>query len=110
MSFFVQDAIAATTAPAPQGEGAYSLLMVVAMFVLFYFVLIRPQSKRAKQQREMISQLKKGDEVVVAQGILARIVSMNDQYLKVALADGIEITIQRSAVNSVLPKGTLKSL
>lgn len=112
MGFFIQDAIAAATpaAPAAQSDGTFSLVMIAAIFVLFYFMLIRPQNKRAKQHKELISQLKKGDEIITSGGILAKVVRIDDQYIKVALAEGVEMMIQRAAVTSVLPKGTLESL
>lgn len=93
-----------------QGDGMFSLVMIAAIFVLFYFMLIRPQSKRAKEHREIISNLKKGDEVVTSGGILGKVVKVDEQFMKVNLAEGIDINIQRSAVSSVLPKGTLKSI
>jgi len=111
MSFFIGDAMAAAqTAPAAQPDGTFSLVMIVAIFVLFYFMLIRPQNKRAKEQRAMLSQLKKGDEIVTSGGILAKVVNLGEQYIKVALAGGVEINLQRGAVSTILPKGTLKSL
>lgn len=111
MSFFISNAMAAATpASAGQPENYYSLIMLVAIFVLFYFMLIRPQSKRAKEQREMVNALKKGDEVITSGGILAKVVSLDEQFIKVSLAEGVEINLQRNAVSSVLPKGTIKSL
>lgn len=111
MSFFISDAFAtAGTTAAPQADGSFSLIMIVAIFVLFYFMLIRPQSKKAKEHRDLISKLKKGDEIITAGGILAKVVSLNDQYIKVCLAEGVEINIQKGAVTTVLPKGTLKTL
>lgn len=109
---FIQDAMAAT-APASasaQGDGSFSLIMIAVIFVLFYFMLIRPQNKRAKQHRELINQLKKGDEIVTSGGILAKVINLDEQYIKVALAQGVEMMIQRAAVTSVLPKGTIESL
>jgi preprotein translocase subunit YajC len=112
MSLFISDAIAAatTTGQAPQSEGTFSLVMIAAIFVLFYFMLIRPQNKRAKEQRDMIGQLKKGDEIITSGGILAKITGIDDQYIKANIADGVEISLQKGAVSAVLPKGTLKSL
>lgn len=101
---------AATQAPANQADGTFSLVMIAAIFVLFYFMLIRPQNKRAKEHRELIGNLKKGDEIITSGGMLAKVTDLNDQYLKATVAEGVEIKIQRSAVNAVLPKGTLKSL
>lgn len=111
MSFFISDAIAAATPAAHgQGEGTFSLLMIAAIFVLFYFMLIRPQNKRAKEHRDLISKLKKGDEIITNGGMLAKVSNIDEQYIKVAVAEGVEINLQRSAVSVVLPKGTLKSL
>ena len=111
MSFFISNAMAASQAPlAAQTDGTFSLIMIAAIFVLFYFMLIRPQNKRAKEHRELIGNLKKGDEIVTAGGMLGKVVSIDEQYIKVALAENIEISLQRSAISAVLPKGTLKSL
>ena len=111
MSFFISDAIAAATATrGAQTDGTFSLIMIAAIFVLFYFMLIRPQNKRAKDHRELVGKLKKGDEVVTSGGVLAKVVSIDEQYIKVSIAEGVEISLQRSAVSTVLPKGTLKSL
>ena len=111
MSFFISDALAAgAAAPAAQGDGTFSLIMIVAIFVLFYFMLIRPQNKRAKEHRELLSRLKKGDEIITSGGMLAKVVSLDEQYIKVSPAEGIEISLQKGAVSTVLPKGTLKSL
>jgi preprotein translocase subunit YajC len=111
MSFFISDALAAAgTPPAGQSDGTFSLIMIAAIFVLFYFMLIRPQNKRAKEHRELINHLKKGDEIITSGGILAKVVSLDEQYIKVSPAEGIEINLQKGAVSTVLPKGTLKSL
>ena len=85
-------------------------LIMLVLFVAVYFILIRPQNKRAKEHRNLVSNLKKGDEVVTVGGLLAKIVSIDEQFIKVTLAEGLEVGIQRNAVNAVLPKGTLKSL
>lgn len=111
MSFFISDAMAAAgTTSAPQADGTFSLIMIAAIFVLFYFMLIRPQNKRAKEHRDLIGKLKKGDEIITSGGILAKVVSLDEQYIKISLAEGVEINLQRGAVSAVLPKGTLKSL
>ena len=85
-----------------------SLLPLVLMFVVLYFVMIRPQMKRQKEHKAMIEALSKGDEVVTAGGLLGKVSKLGDTYLGVELADGIEVQVQRSAVVQVLPKGTLK--
>jgi preprotein translocase subunit YajC len=106
--FFINDAMAAGTTAQP--DGTFSLIMLIAIFVLFYFMLIRPQNKRAKEHREMVANLKKGDEIVTSGGMLAKVVDIGEQYMRIALAEGVEISIQRNAVSTVLPKGTLKSV
>lgn len=111
MSLLISDAMAAAnTAANPQADGTFSFIMIAAIFVLFYFMLIRPQNKRAKEHRELINNLKKGDEIVTSGGILAKVVDLQEQYMKVKVAEGVEISMQRNAVNTVLPKGTIKSL
>tara|TARA_B100000949_G_scaffold217931_1_gene215944 strand:- start:898 stop:1236 length:339 start_codon:yes stop_codon:yes gene_type:complete len=112
MSFFMSDAIAATNgAQAASADGGmYPMFMIAVIFVLFYFMLIRPQNKRQKEHRRMISELKKGDEIITSGGFLAKVIDLNDQYLKVSLGEGVEVRLQRGSVSSVLPKGTMKSL
>lgn len=110
MGFFISDAMAAAAPAVGQPDGTFSLVMIVAIFVLFYFMLIRPQNKRAKEHRLLVSNLKKGDEIVTSSGIVAKLVDLDEQFIKVTLAEGIDITMQRSAVSAVLPKGTMKSL
>lgn len=110
MSFFISNALAAAGSPPAQTDGTFSLIMIAAIFVLFYFMLIRPQNKKTKEHRELITQLKKGDEIITSGGILAKVVSIEEQYIKISLAEGMEINLQKSAVSTVLPKGTLKSL
>jgi preprotein translocase subunit YajC len=110
MSFFISDAMAAAAEGAARPEGNFSLIMVAAIFVLFYFMLIRPQNKRAKEHRDLISKLQKGDEIVTSGGILAKVSSIDEQFMKVVIGDGVEICLQRNAVTTVLPKGTIKSL
>ncbi|MCL5273039.1 MAG: preprotein translocase subunit YajC [Gammaproteobacteria bacterium] len=110
MSFFISDAVAAAAAPAAPNDGTFSMIMIAAIFILFYFMLIRPQNKKAKEHRELLGRLKKGDEIITSGGMLAKVVSLDEQYIKVSPAEGVEITLQKGAVSTVLPKGTLKSL
>lgn len=112
MSFFISNAVAAAAegAQPAHADGSFSLIMIVAIFVLFYFMLIRPQNKRAKEHRALINDVKVGDEIVTLGGMLAKVLSVDENYIKVALAEGVDIHLQRSAISSVLPKGTLKSL
>jgi preprotein translocase subunit YajC len=90
--------------------GLMSFLPIILMFVLLYFLMIRPQMKRAKEQKAMIESLQKGDEVVTAGGIVGKITKLTDQYATVEIAPNTEIVVQRSAVQVPLPKGTLKTL
>lgn len=85
-----------------------SMLPLVLMFVVLYFVMIRPQMKRQKEHRSMIEALAKGDEVATAGGVLGKVTKLGDVYIGVEIANGVEIQVQRSAVVQVLPKGTYK--
>ena len=87
-----------------------AFLPMVAIFVVFLFLLIRPQQKRAKETKAMLEALQKGDEVVTAGGVVGKISKLGEQYATVEVATGIEMTIQRSAVAQLLPKGTIKAL
>ena len=102
----------AQAAPAAAAGGAestmLSLLPLVLMFVVLYFIMIRPQMKRQKEHRAMIEALAKGDEVVVAGGIVGRISRLGDSILHVEVAEGVEMQVQRPSVVQVLPKGTYK--
>jgi preprotein translocase subunit YajC len=91
-------------------SGFIGFLPIILMFVLLYFLMIRPQMKRAKEAKAMIEALQKGDEVVTAGGVVGRITKMGDQYVTVEIAPNTEIVVQRSAVQAPLPKGTIKSL
>jgi preprotein translocase subunit YajC len=108
---FISSAFA-QTAPAAAGGDMQSSLMsmlpLVLMFVVLYFVMIRPQMKRQKEHKAMIEALAKGDEVATAGGVLGRVTKIGDTYLGVEIANGVEIQVQRSAVVQVLPKGTIK--
>jgi preprotein translocase subunit YajC len=90
--------------------GFIGFLPIILMFVLLYFLMIRPQMKRSKEQKAMIEALQKGDEVVTAGGIVGRITKLGEQYVTVEVAPNTEIVLQRSAVQVPLPKGTLKTL
>jgi preprotein translocase subunit YajC len=91
-------------------SGFMGLLPIILMFVLLYFLMIRPQMKRAKEQKQMVEALQKGDEVVTAGGVVGRISEMGDAYLTLEVAPNTAITVQRTAVQTLLPKGTMKSL
>ena len=111
MSFFISDAMAeAAPAAAQQGDPMGGLLLMGVMFVAFYFFLIRPQAKRAKEHKVMVEALSKGDEIITQGGLYGRITEVGEQHLQVQLGDNLEVKLQRSAIASMLPKGTIKSL
>jgi preprotein translocase subunit YajC len=91
-------------------DNIMAFLPMVAIFVVFYFLLIRPQQKKAKETRAMLGALQKGDEVVTAGGVVGRISKLNDQFAAVEIANGVEVNVQRGAIAQVLPKGTIKTL
>lgn len=110
MSFFIADAMAeGAPAAAQQGDPLMSLLPLVVIFVIFYFLLIRPQSKRAKEHKNMVAALAKGDEVVTNGGILGSITAIDDNFVTLEVSSGVEIRVQRGAIGSLMPKGTIKS-
>lgn len=90
--------------------GLMSFLPIILMFVVLYFLMIRPQMKRQKEQKAMMDALAKGDEVVTAGGILGKVVKVADAYVTLEIADGTEVIAQKAAVATLLPKGTIKSL
>ena len=92
------------------GGDIWSMLPIILMFVVLYFLMIRPQMKRAKEQKTMIEALQKGDEVVAAGGVLGRISKINEKYITLQIASNVEIQVQRPAVQVLLPKGTIKSI
>ncbi|MBX9903314.1 MAG: preprotein translocase subunit YajC [Burkholderiales bacterium] len=95
---------------AAQGGGIESILLIVVMFGVMYFLMIRPQMKRAKEHKTMVDSLQKGDEVITAGGILGRITKVDEQYITVAVAEAVEMQMQRAAIQTVLPKGTIKTI
>jgi preprotein translocase subunit YajC len=90
--------------------GLIGFLPIILMFVLLYFLMIRPQMKRAKETKAMVEALQKGDEVITAGGVVGRIVKLGEQYVTLEIAPGIEVVVQRAAVQAPLPKGTIKTL
>jgi preprotein translocase subunit YajC len=108
MDWLIPTAYAQAAAGA-QPNALTSLLPLVLIFVVFYFLLIRPQTKRAKEHKAMVAALAAGDEVVTSGGILGRITEAGEQFLTVEVAEGVRVKVQRHTVTSVLPKGTLKS-
>jgi len=108
---FISNAYAQAAAPAGgAGGGLLGLLPIILMFVVLYFLMIRPQMKRQKEQKAMIDALGKGDEVVSAGGVVGRVTKVGDAYITLEVAEGTEITLQKAAVTLLLPKGTIKTL
>ncbi|WP_066271670.1 preprotein translocase subunit YajC [Hydrogenophaga palleronii] len=107
---FISSAYAQAAAGGDTQSTLLGMLPLVLMFVVLYFVMIRPQLKRQKEHKAMVSALAKGDEVVTAGGFLATVTKVGEIYLGVELGDGHEIKIQRTAVVQVLPKGTIKNV
>jgi preprotein translocase subunit YajC len=113
---FISEAIAQTPTGAPPATGSAdslfgglgSMLPLVLMFVVLYFVMIRPQMKRQKEHKAMVDALAKGDEVVTSGGVLGKVSKMGDTFIGVEVAPGVEIQVQRAAVVQVMPKGTVK--
>ncbi|RMW98467.1 preprotein translocase subunit YajC [Allofranklinella schreckenbergeri] len=103
----ISTAFAQTAAAAQPASVFSSLPLLILMFVVMYFIMIRPQMKRQKEHRAMIDALAKGDEVTTAGGMVGRVTKLSDQWIHLEVAPGIEIQLQRSAVGQVLPKGTL---
>lgn len=104
---FISNAYAAGAAPS---SDLMSFLPLIVIFVLFFFMIIRPQMKAAKAQREMIAALQKGDEVVTSGGIIGKVTKVAESFVTIEVAANTEITVQKQAVQSALPKGTIKSI
>ncbi|BBO20192.1 MAG: preprotein translocase subunit YajC [Burkholderiales bacterium] len=100
----------AQAAPAADSAGLMGLLPILLMFVVLWFLMIRPQMKRAKEHKAMVEAMQKGDEVLTNGGIAGRITKVGETYLGLEIAENVEISIQKNAVTAILPKGTLKTL
>ena len=107
LDFFISNAWAA---PAQQEPGFAAFLPLIILFAVFYFLLIRPQLKQAKQHKALVAGLSKGDEVATNGGLLGKIKEVGDNFLLLEIAKEIEVKVQKQAVSTVLPKGTLKTL
>jgi preprotein translocase subunit YajC len=115
LDFFISNAHAQSLGsiagtPGQPGGGYSFIIMFVVFFIFIYFAIWRPQNKRAKEQKSLLNSLAKGDEVVTAGGLLGRITKVSDQYVTVAVANNVEIVMQKMSVVNVMPKGTLKTL
>ena len=113
MSFFISDAIAdagaaATGAASP--DPLASLILPIGLVVLFYFFLIRPQSKRQKEHKNLVNDLQKGEEILTSGGILGKVVNIKDDFIILEIAKETLLTIQKNSVQTIMPKGTIKEL
>jgi preprotein translocase subunit YajC len=109
MDFFIANAYAQAAAPGAAPNPLMSFLPLIVLFGIFYFMLIRPQMKRAKEQRNMVAALAKGDEVLTNGGLLGRIEEVADQLITLEIAPNVRVKLRKDAVSQVLPKGTLKA-
>lgn len=107
---FISNAFAQTASGAGASGGLMSFLPIILMFVVLYFLMIRPQMKRQKEQRNMINALAKGDEVVTTGGLLGKIVKVTDKFVVVEIAANTEVVLQKGAVSTVLPKGSIEGI
>lgn len=110
MSFLIPEAYAQTAAQPSAANPLFQFLFIGGLFVMFYFLAIRPQRKRQKEHTEMVSALAKGDEVVTSSGILGKVNKVDEDYVVLQVSDNVELKFQKVSVNAVLPKGTLKSI
>ncbi len=106
MSFFISDAWAQVETAQP--DPIMSFLPLVIIFVVFYFLLIRPQQKRAKEHKQMVEAISKGDEVVTNGGLLGKVTGVGENFIQIKVSDNVEVKVQRHAVASLMPKGTIK--
>ncbi len=112
MSFFISSAFADTAAPAAAGPmgGGFEWIFLVGFLVIFYLMIWRPQAKRAKEQKNLLGNLQKGDEVVTTGGIAGKINKVTDDFVVIEVSDTVELKIQKGAIAATLPKGTLKAI
>jgi len=108
MDFIIQNAWAEAAPPAADA-GFINLMMLIVLFVVFYFLLIRPQTKRAKEHKKMVESLSKGDEVITNGGILGKIINLGDNFVMLEIAANTHVKLQRQAVATIMPKGTMKN-
>ena len=110
MKLFFPVAYAQEVGQAQQPSLAYNLILFGGMFFLFWLILWRPQSKRAKEHRELVGGISKGDEVMTSGGLLGKVTNVNDDYIAIEVAEGVELKVQKSSVAAALPKGTISQI
>jgi preprotein translocase subunit YajC len=109
MNFFIQDAYAAGDVAPQGGDQFITIIIFVVLIGFFWFFLIRPQQKRQKEHQKMLAAISKGDEVVTNGGVLGRIKDLDEQFITLEVAPGVDHRVQRQAISAVMPKGTLKN-
>lgn len=109
LDFLIPVAHAQTAGQSPAGSMMSSSLFFLVLIAIMYFIMIRPQMKRQKEHRQMLEKLAKGDEVITSGGIAGTVAAIGESFITVEVANGVQMRIQRGAISSVLPKGTLKS-
>ncbi len=109
MAFFISDAYAQSAPPPSGGEALLGFVPLLLIFVVFYFLLIRPQVKRAKEHKKLVESISKGDEVVTTGGLLGKVTDVNENFITLEIAEGLRVKIQRQSVTTLVPKGTYKS-
>lgn len=107
MSFFISDAMAQEAAAGGE-PGMINFVFLIVLFLIFYFLLLRPQIKRAKEHKKMTEALAKNDEVVTSGGIAGKVIKVDESFISLKIAEGVEVQVQKNAVGSLLPKGTIK--
>jgi preprotein translocase subunit YajC len=107
---FIGNAYAEGGAPAPQDGGMMQFLPLVALLAVFYFLILRPQQKRAKEHKTLMEALQKGDEVITIGGVLGKVTKVGEDNVAIEIADNVVIQVQKAAVQNVVPKGTIKSI
>jgi preprotein translocase subunit YajC len=110
MSFFISDAMAAAAPAAQQAPGIEGMLFPVGVLLFFYFLFLRPQSKRAKEKKQMLATMAKGTEVVTSGGILGKVADLDDNFVKLEVGDNLFIQVQRHSIENIMPKGTFKAI
>lgn len=110
MSFLIPAAFADGAAPAAAAPGGFEWIFLVGFLVIFYLMIWRPQAKRAKEQKNLLAALQKGDEVVTNGGIAGKITKVTDDFVVVEVSDNVELKFQKAAIAATLPKGTLKAI
>jgi preprotein translocase subunit YajC len=108
-NLFISNAYAEGAAPAA-GGGIMDFLPLIALLAVFYFLVLRPQQKRAKEMKAMLEAMQKGDEVVTNGGVLGRVTKVGESYVSVEIAEGVTVNVQKGAIQTTLPKGTIKSI